>query len=564
MKKENGITLISLVMTIILIMILAAVGTYTGVQVFENMRVRAFVARMKTVQEAVDKFCENHSVQEINAMKSNPETGSEFQLTNEARQVFSKVTSAEGETRGSWHDAAGDDIIDNYIYFSVENIEKYFGLKDFNTPIFFNPRSRNVISTSNVEYNGIKYYRQYDLPGGQSLPERDFSTNFQLENVNVKTYDNKAVISVESDVKISELKYKKNGGNYITVNNIKQDDGENKFVGEIEVTESGIYTVETKDSRDGTVKTADNINVTIVNHPVLVGGLEPVKYESGNFVSADKEEWYNYGEGRWALAMLSEGTDATKNSVYVWIPRYAYYIDDSNNINIEFMKENSSFITTANEALEKDYNVIPAFKDGTNNGFANGEWDSELTGIWVAKYEATLDETNSYAKSVSNGSATVGGTINEYYNYCQSIKTNVEQIDKSNVNTHLMKNSEWGAVAYLSEYSKNKENSEYRINNLVGGIQEMVAAGIDITTLNSSNISNKYVTLYNSDISKNEIYGDGLDKIDIDNDKYPNSENKLFVRGGYGDDSTNNYFTYSRISTPDNHTGFRPVLIIEY
>ena len=115
MKKENGITLISLVITIILIMILAAVGTYTGVQVFENMRVRAFVARMKTVQEAVDKLCDKYTVNEINSMGSG--------LPVEVEQLFNTITGEWGETKGSWYTDAGDDIATNYRYFSKDDIK---------------------------------------------------------------------------------------------------------------------------------------------------------------------------------------------------------------------------------------------------------------------------------------------------------------------------------------------------------------------------------------------------------------------------------------------------------
>lgn len=83
MKNEKGITLISLVTTVILIIILASIGTYTGVESYNSMRVQAFVSKMITLQEKVDIFCDTYSVKEINEMSFPPAVGEAETVLNE-------------------------------------------------------------------------------------------------------------------------------------------------------------------------------------------------------------------------------------------------------------------------------------------------------------------------------------------------------------------------------------------------------------------------------------------------------------------------------------------------
>lgn len=50
--------------------------------------------------------------------------------------------------------------------------------------------------------------------------------------------------------------------------------------------------------------------------------------------------------------------------------------------------------------------VHPAFTDGSSNQYSNGEWRKEITGIWVAKFQAgihtTDKDTNKRVAEVNN------------------------------------------------------------------------------------------------------------------------------------------------------------------
>ena len=75
-------------------------------------------------------------------------------------------------------------------------------------------------------------------------------------------------------------------------------------------------------------------------------------------------------------------------------------------------------------------------------------------GLWVAKFETTGSTTNITVKpnQTSLRNLIVKTMFETAYNY------------KRNNDSHMMKNTEWGAVAYLS-HSKYGINTEVRINN---------------------------------------------------------------------------------------------------
>ena len=257
---------------------------------------------------------------------------------------------------------------------------------------------------------------------------------------------------------------------------------------------------------------------TKANEPVLTANMTPIKWNGFTEVETNKydEDWYSYerqsgstengGTSRWANAKNSDG------SYFVWIPRYAYkitYYTDSNKETISEEKTAYGDIDivflegTSNNYVDKNgvsgtaqkiganvgadytnsqkngdkYTVHPAFTNGTSTGYANGEWDEEVSGIWIAKYEMSM-ETNGVNTVIS--SADVGEALT-------SENSNIKAVSKPgasswrlisigncylngldyepSANSHTMKNSEWGAMAYLtySEYGRN--GTKVTINN---------------------------------------------------------------------------------------------------
>ena len=208
----------------------------------------------------------------------------------------------------------------------------------------------------------------------------------------------------------------------------------------------------------------------IASYPKLYQGLIPVRYDdSGNAVVASStEEWFNYGKHKWANAVLVDCSDNTiKNKyfnsdmqlredavgktismdeilqMYVWIPRYRYKLFNAAN-------------GTANEqAVQIEFEKASADK---STGTKNGEWlthpaftfgNTELPGFWAAKFEASGSTDNYQIKP--NQKSLTSINLATMYNTSRSTILNASKYGlNNNVDTHMMKNMEWGAIAFLT------------------------------------------------------------------------------------------------------------------
>ena len=203
-----------------------------------------------------------------------------------------------------------------------------------------------------------------------------------------------------------------------------------------------------------------------VNTPNLGEGMTPIKWDDSakDWIETEGSdpEWYDYSAKKWANAKTSDG------SMWVWIPRYAYSItsgyhsSSTGTIEVEFMKgltnETSTGRTSFNNASGAgNWNIHPAFNYGQT-----------VSGLWVAKFEASSVEGNSNSNSGDNVTTKTlqvkPGVASWRYIYIGTAYTNCLNYNKT-LNSHMMKNDEWGAVAYLSKSEYGKETEEVWINN---------------------------------------------------------------------------------------------------
>ena len=210
--------------------------------------------------------------------------------------------------------------------------------------------------------------------------------------------------------------------------------------------------------------------------------------------------WYNYSANRWANATNSDG------SYFVWIPRFAYRIsyysvDWTLPANSEatptgyydgygmWKAEDGSVKYKLEDGIETveyqgdKYIVHPAFtkdddviykKDSNGNNTTEvskeaydlGGWNKELTGFWVAKYE--MSRSGASASSAGSGYNTTFLSLPNVQSARSISIGDMYQVSRSydsNKESHLMKNSEWGAVAYLTHSQYGRNGTEIDINN---------------------------------------------------------------------------------------------------
>ena len=234
------------------------------------------------------------------------------------------------------------------------------------------------------------------------------------------------------------------------------------------------------------------------NRPVLAEGMIPITYDGTNWVKADKygvyNEWYDYGNQKWANAVMvtsatretymnaNAGTAIPENDIlayFVWIPRYKYklfnatYASGTSAQVIDVTFENG---TSTTGTVTCTYNTNGA---ETCQNKSNGNWythpaftminasgnKTEYKGIWVAKFEVSGSTTSPRVKpgvsslrniNVANMYST--GLIFRSTDYITS--NGINQSD-----SHMMKNIEWGAVAYLKQSNYGLGITDIGINN---------------------------------------------------------------------------------------------------
>jgi len=281
-------------------------------------------------------------------------------------------------------------------------------------------------------------------------------------------------------------------------------------------------------------KLKNNIDTSGANSPVLASNMIPVYYDEINNVwkKADVNnkdssyQWYSYNstgdkKGMWANAVTVKeanrqtylnanvGTPISMDDIttmWVWIPRFNAVTPSNYNggtkanpgaIDVSFVKQNET--------------AIDAFTFG----------DKELSGFWYGKFEiggtlasSCTNETCNVSNIVvkPNVSSLRNQTVSSFFYASRSMEQTGNSFGfvSSEVDTHMSKNNEWGAVAYLTQsiYGRCTSNTtctEVGINNNTSYI---TGIGDKPSSTASSVKTNTYNTISGKNASTTgNIYG---------------------------------------------------------
>jgi|GEM_PF-946416 len=400
----------------------------------------------------------------------------------------------------------------------------------------------------------------------------------------------------------------KNGNATVDLNcNVAINVTDGKFTA-TKLSSSDTITIVDGDQVEVPTSYTDYVESEGVNKPKLAPGMTAIKWNGTTeeeVTNPDSDtSWYNYANKEWANAKTADG------SYWVWIPRYIYKISTANwhtstagTIDVQFSKDtndnwNSSTIgnintdTTVN-ASKNTWANHPAFTFG----------DKEVTGIWIAKFEATSREgvannatsdnvTSKHVKIVPAVQSWRYINVSNIFDVCRNMETDNTYgwgTSGNDIDTHLIKNTEWGAVAYLSSsiYGKNgpilvnpnnnfltgqsgTSNNDYDLSvtypyndltygvqagttgniygvyDMSGGATEYTASYVTTTdanliTFGSSlvNANSKYKDVYNTGTNYNDasFFSENLDKIG----------DAIYETSSGTGSSTSWYTTYSNI-----------------
>ena len=481
-KGDKGITLLALIIMIIIILMLAGVVINSGMGAYKEAKLTQFVARMNMVQSRV-----NVAYADIKAENKKVE---DYGIS---------ADSVNGSIKNKISNIIPGGNISDYRYLSKIDLEEDLGLQGLNEEIVVNFDTREIYNLEGIEYEGEIFYNQYHLPNGQyNIDFENKTTDAPEFNLSKRNYGLYSYIDVE------DIVYKENaeGGKIYYALVTGENDGNvvvdywRETEEEINIEKTGEYVVKVVDKAGS--ETVKRVNVVLENAPKLTEDMTAVVYDDSKkqWKKANIEEgkWYDYAENKWANIMMNDGIEVDGNgyitsygSMFVWIPRYAYNIKSgfhtstAGDIEVKFLKGTTTLTTDESNITYSDTSgndkwlIHPAFKDGTKNGYANGEWNQEIEGIWMAKFETSMETngTHTETNSASTGNVLTNDKIKavskpgvsswRYINIGNAYKNGLNY--NKNANSHLIKNSEWGAVAYLtqSKYGRNKQ--EVTINN---------------------------------------------------------------------------------------------------
>ena len=281
-----------------------------------------------------------------------------------------------------------------------------------------------------------------------------------------------------------------------------------------------------------------NEDTSGANAPVLASNMIPVYYDATTkaWKKADvknkaiENRWYNYENHIWANAVIvkeanrqtylnaSVGTPISMDDIttmWVWIPRFNAVTPSNYNggtqaspgaIDVTFVKQNAT--------------AIDAFTFGTKqlSGFWYGKFETSHTTLASSTTANNLGCTNETCAN-ANGIVIKPNVTSLRYNNPSNFffaSRSMEQPNNSfgfvstEVDTHMNKNNEWGAVAYLTQsiYGRCVSSiacTEVGINNNSGYITGIGAAP---GTSNTSSTTNTYDTTVGMEASTtSNIYG---------------------------------------------------------
>ena len=229
-------------------------------------------------------------------------------------------------------------------------------------------------------------------------------------------------------------------------------------------------------------------------YPRLKNNLIPITIENdGTVKKADTTtKWYSYEEKRWANAVILKDESKTYNngeiipeeeieSYFVWIPKYSYKLWDLGNYSsttaIDESKVHSIEIRfgTVNTTDSVEGECTTPGVSGESGNCEVGDYMTHpaflafnTTGMWVGKFETGYSGATStggaHKNTIEVDKVIVKPNVYSWREIQVANAFTVSYNYKRELDSHMMKNTEWGAVAYLSQSIYGISDS-IRINN---------------------------------------------------------------------------------------------------
>ena len=256
LNSNKGITLTTLVVTIVVLLILAGVATSTGIEAIENTKHTKFVAELKIMQSYVNQWYEdckpnNAETYSTNVSTKFSNTGA-IQITDNENNSTDNISIIEKAKTTLYSANIPSANYSNFYYLS-NNTLTTLGVEGVSQDVLVSVQDRKVVSYLGLKYKSAMYYtiddqsgngidEVYNVEYGSSLNSGEVTFDVSQEyigngqaritisNIEFAGYNNKWNVRYKLDNK------------WYDVNNAKFDTNNINFI----VTKSGTYTVALK------------------------------------------------------------------------------------------------------------------------------------------------------------------------------------------------------------------------------------------------------------------------------------------------------------------------------
>lgn len=489
MKKETGITLIRLCVIVAVIIFITVTSFFVLKDSYEKSELNRYIAKMEAIQEKVNfvrneyKLWENYNPNETGNFYSYLQelgyVNANAAINNYISDFNNIIAELNLNTYENW-DLNTDTILANYCYFSSDDLEIFFGLKDMDLNVIINFYSGNIISREGMKDGDKIIHRQYDSEFGNDIVITAIYNNeavpkFEIiENLGI---EQKVKVALDlSEAEILEVYYQKDDETTSlkkcsTLKNYKYVPEENAVYFNIDV--SGKYTFIIEDKNFVQYPKIE-YEFKLCNPPELLEGMMGVYWDENNvekqIVSNYDSNWYNYSTQN--LIMANAKTE--DGNYWVWVPRFKYKETDEI-VDIDYINGLSN-ISTSNVS-KKDYKIHQAFSE-------------DMAGFWISKFQANIENDEINFKpgktltvmSKSNAQKFINGIRNRFYK--------IDMLDEKKMDATI-KLSNASGIEILNDLihyagggpgeENFKENFKYSSSGNASGVYDLYTSETEIT-----------------------------------------------------------------------------------
>ena len=414
---DKGITLISLVTTIVILLILASIATYSGIGVIKQTQFTKFSTQLKMMQTQVNELYDKYSNNQTIEVAGKKYTGTEIANIGKEISTLSQKTKVFNASASGITDSTG------YKYYDKDTI-KALNIEGLDEEEYFvNVSKRSVISYDGMEYEGKTYYTIDQLPDGLYNVDYKVNTGKPTFDVNYeKTENNKYKITIsninyDGNIDKWQVKYQKEGQDYWGTSEdysiIVAEEGKYKIYIENGNIKSDEKEIKVRNLPTGLERTNTTIQDSLENQVVVPAGFKVVNPDD------------NVEDG---IIIEDVSHENTKGSQFVWIPVGDVKTRDKGTINIELNRY--TFDSDGNETKQGTNKIDNCYTEDTaanhNSSYGNTiakdieDFKSKAEsshGYYIGRYEARTDTKRSSSTTDDNLTQITTKPNDYVYNY---------------------------------------------------------------------------------------------------------------------------------------------------